>query len=141
MMNNYFLNCHTEESVKIRYRKLSKELHPDKNKENPDATKKFQQMTDQRDAALRVIYRKAGLSDNDIEMKLRDFLSEFINGNTANLNSIADEMAQRFKDDNPDKEMNTKNVFAYVFKTMLGSLSAKNVSGTQPRNQLDRDPN
>ena len=35
----------TEADIKKAYRKLAKELHPDKNKDNPRATERFSQVT------------------------------------------------------------------------------------------------
>ena len=43
----------SEKEVKSAYRKLAKELHPDRNKDNPKAAEKFSDATKAYDLALR----------------------------------------------------------------------------------------
>ncbi len=123
---NYFLNCHSEESVKIRFRKLSVKLHPDKNSGDPDATKNFQEMLDQRDETLRTIYKKSGISDAQIETKLSNFMNDFASGDFSGSHVAAKTLEQKFREENPGKELNAANLFPFVVKNLIDAVSGKN---------------
>ena len=41
-----------EKAIKLAYRKLAKELHPDKNKDNPKASERFSEVTQAYDLSL-----------------------------------------------------------------------------------------
>jgi DnaJ-class molecular chaperone len=140
-MEDYFLNCHSEESIKIRYRKLSKEFHPDKNPD-PNALAIIQEINDQRDKALKVLYKKSGLSDVDIEAKLHSFVHEFINGDTSNMNNVAQSLTEKFEAEHPGKELNFKNLFPFVIEELMGAVTSKNkkVNGAAGNGQIDKEP-
>lgn len=47
MIQDYFSDCTTMEQLKKKYRTLVQQLHPDHNSDDPNATKKFQEMQSQ----------------------------------------------------------------------------------------------
>lgn len=139
---NYFLNCHTEKSVSIRFKKLSNELHPDKHPQDPGATKKFQEMKDQRDAALRYIYKKTGISDKEIEEKLHAFVMDLDNLDFSKINDVSEMFAKKFMEEHPDEDPTFANMAKFVLGNLFGAEKKKNKKiggqGAGPGKELDK---
>lgn len=113
---NYFLNCNSEQAVKIRFISLSKKYHPDVNKDLT-ATEIFQTISNQRDETLRNLYKKSGKSDIEIDRMMKDV---FENLDLKNLGSLTDKLADKFsasqKGDKPPSFMD-------VFKMVVAELN------------------
>jgi DnaJ-class molecular chaperone len=110
-MKDYFLNCHSEESIKIRFKMLSKEFHPDVNKD-PGATEIMQEITSQRDQKLRDLYRQQGKSDQEIDELLTTIW------NPDSMDKYTDMVANRIL------ESGKKPTFVDIFKMVAGDLFA-----------------
>ncbi len=114
----HFLNCHTEESVKIRFKKLSKQLHPDKNGGTNEAKEKFQDMISERDEVLTKIYQKDGKTDAQIQEKIKDLFSEGIS--MSGMESIGTAIAQKMARENPGKELSFADALKYTLEAFTG---------------------
>lgn len=110
-MQNYFLNCHTEESVKIRFRALSKHHHPDVCKD-ANATEIFQEIERQRGETMKAIWKKSGKSDQEIEFMFEDLIKS-----TSALKSYTDKIADHFS--NADKPPTFSEIFKFVFNDLV----------------------
>lgn len=121
---NYFLNCHSEESIKIRYRKLAIELHPDKNPDDSEAKANFQNMIDQRDQAIRKIYTKAGKSTEEMEKLLKDFIVDLDKLNFSSLDNIAKSFTEELDQMHGEGNYSVGQIFNHVFGKLLST--AKN---------------
>lgn len=124
---DYFLNCHTEESISIRFKSLAKKYHPDVNKA-PEATKIFQEVNKQREASLRVVLSKSGKSDTDIN----DYISSMMKRDFKAADSLAEDMLDEFLQKNGDKEPNFADVLNFTMKKYFGGLSKKSIDKNSP---------
>ena len=103
METDLFLNCHTEESIRTRYKHLALKLHPDRNRQDPEATKKFQEMISQRDRQIKKVLGKGGiLSDAELESRLYDFIQDLNNWKFNRANSMADQLVAEVLAENPN---------------------------------------
>lgn len=119
METDLFLNCHTEDSIRTRYKHLALKLHPDKNRNDPEATKKFQDMISQRDRQIKKIYAKGGfISDAELEARLYDFIQDLNNWNFGSANSMADQLVAEVLAENPNPTLGTvlKHMLKRVFQ-------------------------
>lgn len=137
MSENHFLNCHSEESIKIRYRSLSKKWHPDKNK-SPAAKSTFQEILRQRDEALRDVYRKLGLTDKEISAKIDDFLSSILEtGKIKPSDDLVNSLADEFGASMGDKEPSFADVLKFVSGKILPNAKKK-ILGEDPKKDTDQ---
>lgn len=124
-MMDHFLNCHTEESIKIRFKSLSKQYHPDKNKTR-DTTKIFQQILEQRDKALRAVWKKLGLDDRQIQERLQEFMIDYlVKGDRSGVQEMGEALGKQFFEQyKGDKEPTFTDVLKFVGKNVMGALRA-----------------
>lgn len=128
---NYFLNCHTEESIAIKYKALAKKYHPDVNT-SPEATQIFQEIAKQREQALRAVLKRSGKSDVDIN----EYIASVFSRDREKSNALVDEMLDEFmlKHDS-DKEPTFAEVLKFTMGKFLGGNTKKNVSEGKPGDQ------
>lgn len=129
---NYFLNCHSEESIKIRYKKLANELHPDKNPDDPEATANFQDMCNQRDDAFRRVYKNSGKTSKELETELENFVSNLNKDLFKGLDKVATSFAEKWVEENPDKEP----TFGDVFRMVFGGLKKAHLNNENKKRPL-----
>lgn len=129
---DYFLNCHSEESIKIRWRDLSKKWHPDKNKD-PKAKEIFQEISNQRDKALRLFYKRSGLTDQEIDAKIDSFLEEIFSGKFSEdkMNSIVESMGKQILEEHDGKDLSFGDIFKIVSDKFMAP-GKKKVEGKDP---------
>lgn len=114
----YFLNCHTEESISIRFKSLAKKWHPDKNK-NPEATEVFQEINKQREKALRDMLKRQGKTEFQTDEFLAAYFSKDKNKTDSMIENLTESFVKKFEDsDKPP-------TFADAFKHVLGSFFPK----------------
>lgn len=132
-MENYFEHCTTEDQVKNKFRKLSKQFHPDK---NPAGAETFKIILQQRDTAMRAILQGRGVKDSDIDLEIEKIFAGNVN---KNISSIVDGLSDKWMNENPGKEPDimsiTKMVFGELFKA--NKSTTKNISGTEYKKRLD----
>lgn len=131
---NYFLNCHTEESVKIRFKLLAKEHHPDKNKGNEvSAVKLFQEITNQRDNAIKKIYLKEGKSPEETEAALKTLIKDLDNFDFSNSQTVADSLTAELDAMYGEGNYTVAQVAKHVFGKLFGTArKMKNINGSAP---------
>lgn len=112
---NYFLNCHSLESIKIRFRDLSKKYHPDKTGDDPEALKIMQTVSDQRDEAIKRVMIKGGKSEAEIEDYIKVFVTDLATG-TLNKNTM-ENIAEHL-----DKKYNGKATLGDVMKEVFSGF-------------------
>lgn len=134
-MEKYFLNCHTEDSVKICFRQLSVKMHPDKNGSTDESKEKFQEMIEERDKVLKKIYKSKGWSEADALFKIENIFSgeSFKPQNVA---AMANSLSEDFAKEHPDKEPNFSNMMLfYMGKVFSGG---KKLAEPKKNNDLDK---
>lgn len=120
-MEKHFLNCHTEEAVKIRWRSLSKQYHPDVNKE-PNAKEIFQEIEDERAKTLKSIWQKQGKNDQEIDIMLMDLIKD-----PNAMRSYVDQIVEKFS--KADKPPSSAELFKHIFNDLMGKETKKNDQG------------
>lgn len=118
-MENYFLNCKTEESIKIRFRALSKRFHPDKNT-SPGAKEIFQEISNERDRLLKQIYKSQGKTDHQIDKLMNEVFNEF---DFKNIDKLTDNLAENYSKRliEEGKEPTHMNVFKMLIGDLFGT--------------------
>lgn len=134
---NFFLNCHTEESISIRYKSLAKKWHPDVNK-LPEATEVFQEIQKQRENAVTNLMRKHGKSEGDIHDYIQALKKRDKKAQASIIDSMANDLAKKFE--NSEKPP----TFMDALKMVLDGFNKKNnpnnqVSGNNSSNQKKID--
>lgn len=111
-MEQYFLNCHSEESIRTRYKSLAVKMHPDKNLLDIDANKNFQDMIAQRDLAIKKIY--SNLSAEEMEVAFRNFTSGLEKILTTNPIKMATQFNSEWDRLHPGKEPTIGEWFIFI---------------------------
>lgn len=137
-MIHYFKKMKTTAEVVKEYRKLSKQFHPDAG----GTSEQMQQLTQQRDEAIRRIMKKSGASDSDVADwmnksdldKMEDFANQAMkNGKISMgfLSGLADKLADELvlQSEKTGKPITmgdgVKAAFSYVFGN-------KNIEADEP---------
>jgi len=132
-MENYFLNCKTEEAIATRYRLHAVKMHPDKNPQDPEGSKiAFQEMINQRDHALKNIYRKQGFSESDFEHKLSDFLRDIGNLRASTIETMGMNLAEQYAKEYPGRDMTHGDALKFLLEKVFGKKK-KIDPGSEPQ--------
>ena len=139
MEANYFLNCHTEEAVKIRWRQLALQYHPDRaSKLGADKEKEFSEImklvNDERDVTLVKIYRRSGAAEDAIQERLREF-TRTMNLKSLVSNGTAQSLMEKFQEKNPGVEIGFNSaglLFRFVIGEIFHAEKTKNKTARPP---------
>lgn len=118
---NYFLNCHSEESIRTRYKMLAMQLHPDRNPEDLHAKEKFQDMLEQRDRAFKAAYAKSGKSTAEIDELLQEFVLDLDKLSFKSLHKVAAKFAEGLPEN-----ASFGHTFFHVLDKLLQAEKTKN---------------
>jgi DnaJ-class molecular chaperone len=135
-MEDYFLNCHSDESITTRFRSLAKKMHPDIAGNTPEANEAFRYLQLQRDEAFKKVHKN--LSSQDLHKALGDFVGQFDNfsaylENVKNMNftDIGKGALSEWGKNNPGKDPS----YGDMFKLVLGKMIKK-----PPLDKKHQDP-